>query len=311
MITVSPEANLDLDSNADHYDVIVTAVDSGTPIPETATTTVFVTIEDVNDKAPFFNLSSTSAYVSERVKIGKPVFKVTAMDTDLDADLKYSIIEPIKAFSKSGVQLKTTVPYNYKAAFRIDEKTGELFVNNTLDYNLASIILLTIKAEDLNAVYNKEEQFAVVELSLYIQSFTDNTPQFTNDGWTSTNPKISVEVDEEEPVGSTLFVLAAEDPISGHMVTNFKVINSETDLVQVDPQTGQVLLTKRLDYEALTSPNLTFTVKATSNDGSKYSTAEVNIKVLNINDNSPEFDLEVFFFINFDNLTQIYRKVNK
>ena len=85
----------------------------------------------------------------------------------------------------------------------------------------------------------------------------------------------------------------AEDPTSGHVVTNFKVINSETGLLQVDPLSGQVVLTRHLDYEELTNPNLTLTVQATSNDGSKHSVAKVIIEVVNINDNSPMFDKEV------------------
>ncbi|XP_072941019.1 cadherin-87A [Epargyreus clarus] len=294
LITVSNDANLDRDVNTDKYEIIVSAVDSGMPIPETATTTVFVTILDVNDKPPTFNTTESTTYISERTTVGDVVTKIIAQDTDFNSKLKYSIIEPIKAMSKAGVQLKANAPYDYRNVFRIDEDTGEIIVNGTLDYSQASIVILTIKVIDVNAELNIDKQFAVTEYTIYIQPYADKNPQFVNAGWSSSNPIIYHKIKEEQPIGSTVLVLMAEDPVSGHDVTNFKVINSETGLLQVDPLSGQVVLTKHLDYEELTTPNLTLTVQATSSDGSKHSTAKIIIEVQNLNDNPPMFDKELF-----------------
>ncbi|KAL4713625.1 hypothetical protein ACJJTC_017666 [Scirpophaga incertulas] len=294
LITVSTDANLDRDINADKYEIIVSAVDSGTPIPETATTTVFVTIQDVNNKPPKFNMTETTTYISEKTKIGDLVTKINAYDTDINSKLKFSLINPIRAFSNAGVQLKTNSPYNYKTLFRINENTGEIFVNGTLDYSQASFVLVTVKVIDINAELNKESQFAITEHTIYIQPYADKNPQFTNAGWTSSKPVIYHKVKEEQPIGSTVLILTAEDPISGHLVSNFKVINSETDLLQVDPFSGHVLLTNQLDYERLTNPNLTLTVKATSNDGSKHSEAKIILEIINLNDNAPVFEKELY-----------------
>ncbi|GBP73902.1 Cadherin-23 [Eumeta japonica] len=293
VITVSNDANLDRDINTDKYEIVVAAVDSGVPIPETATTTVYVTILDVNNKPPTFDKSNRTTHISERIKVNDLVTKITAHDTDINAQLKYSIIEQ-KAFSKAGVQLKPNSPYDYKSAFRIDEKTGEVFINSTLDYSQASIIILTVKVVDTAAEVKPEEQFDMIEHTIYVQPYADKNPQFTNNGWSSANPVIYHKIKEEQPIGSTVLVLTAEDPISGHSISNFKVINSETGLLQVDPQSGQVVLTTHLDYETLTNSNLTFTVKATNNDGSKYSLAKVMIEVININDNPPVFEKKLY-----------------
>ncbi|KAG7299357.1 hypothetical protein JYU34_016291 [Plutella xylostella] len=294
LVTVSNDANLDRDINSDKYEIIVSAVDSGVPIPETATTTIFVTIVDVNNKPPKFNVSESTTYISEKSKIGNTVTKLQAYDTDINSKLKYSIIEPIKALSKAGVQLQSNSNYDYKSLFRIDEDTGEIFVNGTLDYSQASIVILTVKVVDINGEVDKENQFAVIEHTIYIQPYADKNPQFTNTGWSSANPIIYQKVREEQPIGSTVLVLTAEDPISGHVISNFKVINSETGLLQVDPLSGQVVLTKHLDYEELKNPNLTVTVKAASNDGSKHSIAKIIVEVVNINDNPPMFDKELY-----------------
>lgn len=287
--------------NPDRYEIIVSAVDSGMPIPETATTTVFVTIQDVNDKPPKFNTTESTTHISEKAKIDDLVTKIIAYDTDVNAKLQYSLMEPIKALSKAGVQLKPNSPFNYKHMFRINKDSGEIFVNGTLDYSQASIVILSIKVIDVNAEINKDKQFAIIEHTIYIQPYADKNPQFTNAGWTSSNPVIYHKIKEEQPLGSTVVVLTAEDPVSGHVVSSYKVINSETGLLQVDPLSGQVVLTKHLDYEDLTSPNLTITVKATSNDGSKHSIAKVIIEVVNINDNPPIFDKEVRFCNIYDN----------
>lgn len=299
MITISNDANLDRDANPDRYDIVVSAVDSGMPIPETATTTVFVTIQDINDKPPKFNMSEATTYISEKTKIGNLVTQIVAHDTDMNAKLRYSLIEPIKALSKAGVQLTPGSHYDYQHLFRINEESGEIYVNGTLDYSQTSIVILTVKVVDDNAELNKEKQFDITEHTIYIKPYADKNPQFTNPGWTTSHPIIYHKIKEEQPIGSTVIVLTAEDPISGHLISNFKVINSETDLLQVDPLSGQVVLTKHLDYEDLTHPNLTLTVKAASNDGSKYSTAKIIIEVMNINDNPPIFEKEVTFKIIF------------
>lgn len=268
-------------------------MDSGVPVPETATTTVFVTIQDVNDKLPKFNMTESTTYISEKSKVGDLVTKMEAHDTDVNSKLQYSITEPIKALSKAGVQLKQNALYDYKNVFRIDSHTGEIFVNGKLDYSKASIVILTIKVVDVNAELDKEKQFALVEHTIYVQPYADKNPQYTNPGWTSANPVIYHKIKEEQPIGSTVVVLTAEDPVSGHLISNFKVINSENGLLQVDPLSGQVVLTGHLDYEELSSPNLTLTVKATSNDGSKHSFAKIIVEVLNLNDNPPIFETEV------------------
>jgi len=73
-IRVSPDARLDLETGGSHYDIIVHAVDSGTPIRETATATVAVDVMDVNNKPPLFPANDSSAFVrhvSERVPVGE------------------------------------------------------------------------------------------------------------------------------------------------------------------------------------------------------------------------------------------------
>ncbi|XP_063702044.1 cadherin-23 [Culicoides brevitarsis] len=290
LITVSGHANLDRDTNPDSYSVVVNAVDAGLPIPETATTTVYVNIQDVNDKPPKFEKSSYLAYVSEIAENGTEVIKLTATDTDLNSELKYSIVEPIKANSKTGIQLPIGA-FNYKEAFRVDPSTGVIYVNSSLNYNEVSSIILTVEVRDLNAAVNVEEQYDRSEVMLYIQAYKNTNPIFRNKGWSPTNPNIYFEVNEETSIGSTILRLEAEDPVSQSIITDFELVNSDSGYITINDRTGDVSLKKRLDYEAIgNKTTFVFEVKAMTSSGKRSSLANVNMTVVNINDFSPEFD---------------------
>ncbi|XP_057327404.1 cadherin-23 isoform X2 [Microplitis mediator] len=293
IITVSPDARLDLDAGGDKYEVIVYAVDSGTPVRETATTTVTVTILDVNNKPPKFSNSTYLVYVSERAAIGDSVLKVTATDPDTDSKLKYSIVEPINAVDKTGVALKSTSPYDYKSAFRINSTSGMISVNRVLDYQVAAVIILTVQVEDVNAIVDKDKQIDKTEVTIYIQAFSDDNPIFLNSGWSANNPVIRVTVPEEQPLGTTLLMLSAKE-LSGHPVQRFELVREDQDdsYVNVGVQSGNVVLSKRLDYESLGQKFIKFKVRALALDYDitrRMSETTVIVEVQDTNDNSPVF----------------------
>lgn len=220
--------------------------------------------------------------------------KVTASDPDSDANIEYSIIEPINAVDKTGVALKSTTPYDYKSAFRINSTTGMITVNRGLDYQVAAVVILTVQAKDLNAMENKENQIANVEVTIYIQAYSDDNPTFTNSGWSPNNPTIKITVPEEQPLGTTLLMLSAKEPMTGYPVQRFELIRAEDDegIVNVGVQSGNVVLSKRLDYETLNKKLIKFKVRALARDYEitrHMSEANVIIEVQDINDNSPIF----------------------
>lgn len=184
---------------------------------------------------------------------GETVLKVSATDPDSDSSIEYSIIEPIKAVDKTGVALKSTTPYDYKTAFRINSTSGAILVNRVLDYQVAAVVILTVQARDLNAAVDKEKQVAEVEVTIYIQAYSDDNPTFTNPGWSVNNPTIRVTVPEEQPLGTTLLMLSAREPMTGWPVQRFELVREEDDegYVNVGVQSGNVVLSKILDYETL------------------------------------------------------------
>lgn len=227
-------------------------------------------------------------------------------------------MEPIRAVDKTGVALKNTAPYDYKTAFRINSTTGLITVNRVLDYQVAAVVILTVQVQDLNAVVDKERQITRVEVTIYIQAYSDDNPTFTNPGWSPNNPTIRISVPEEQPLGTTLLMLSAREPTTGYPVQRFELVREDDDegYVNVGVQSGNVVLSKRLDYEALNQKvnlykfisrgkfkRLTiffffffqfiqFKVRALARDYEitrKMSEANVIVEVQDTNDNNPVF----------------------
>jgi len=181
------------------------------------------------------------------------VLRTIATDPDADAYLEYSLVEPIRALDKTGVALKTSASYDYKTAFRINSTTGLITVNRMLDYQVAAVVILTVQVRDLNAIVDRDKQIAKVEVTIYIQAYSDDNPTFTNPGWSPNNPTIKLTVPEEQPLGTTLLMLSAKEPTTGYQVQRFELVRDDDDegYVNVGVQSGNVVLSKRLDYEEL------------------------------------------------------------
>lgn len=94
---------------------------------------VLVLISDINDNDPVFDENFYTAIVVENVDIGTPVKNVTATDADSgdNGRVWYEII--------SG---------NINNTFKIDNVTGEIFTQASINYEAMSIFSLVIKAED-------------------------------------------------------------------------------------------------------------------------------------------------------------------
>ncbi|XP_023233383.1 cadherin-23-like [Centruroides sculpturatus] len=296
IIRVISGANLDRDIYGTEYKLIVHAIDAGNALQQTATATVTILIDDVNNKPPKFLKDTYVQYIPENLNIGEEVINVTAIDPDKDAKLRYSIIEPIIARDKTGSVVSSTDPFNYKNVFRIDGTTGQITINSLLDYSAASVIILTAQVIDLNAVVGTEQK-ATVEVTVYVQVHNEMVPIFAPP-WTPSNPKIDITVPEETLIGSTLLTLAAYDPLAHQAINHFeKVSNSDSNnYVSVSPISGLVTLNHRLDFEELPLKYITFQVKAINGDdgNERFSTATVVVNVQDVNDNSPVFSQDSY-----------------
>lgn len=116
---------------------------------------------------------------------------------------------------------------------------------------MASVIVLTIRAVDMNAVENVQEQFDEIEITFFVKPYNNKNPMFTNTGWSTENSStLIVKVDEETPIGTELLQLKAIDVLTNESIYDFKAITSVPRQVAMD-YAGKIILTERLDYETL------------------------------------------------------------
>lgn len=116
---------------------------------------------------------------------------------------------------------------------------------------MVSVIVLTIRATDINAVVNVQEQFDEVEITFFVKPHKNVNPVFTNNEWlTDDMSTLIIKVDEETPIGWELIQLKANDVLTNESLYDFKAITPLPRQIAMD-YTGKIILTERLDYETL------------------------------------------------------------
>ncbi|UYV84267.1 hypothetical protein LAZ67_X001708 [Cordylochernes scorpioides] len=312
ILRVAPEARL---VALDEYRIQVQAIDNQ---QRTSTAPVLIRVEDVNNIAPKFSQETYTRHISEEqtdyknniatkmkgsphgggagMKVGHEVLKLAAKDPDVTANLVYGLVEPFQAQDRTGAMLDSSASFDFKNAFKINESTGSVTLNLPLDRNAASVIILTAQVTDTHAVGPKQVDKVpeegnrlcrgAAEVVLYVESGSGGAVPVFSPAWTS------VDVPEETRVGTALVTLTARDPITQQPVSHYEKVPTEgepLDLVQVGPTNGAVILSSRLDYEALKPYGSKFSVSVKAVSGQGSSTATVQFNILDINDNSPLF----------------------
>lgn len=217
---------------------------------------VNVTVLDVNDNKPeLFEIQPAmiSAGSSKRT-----LTHAHAKDADagINATIAYSITGSAKA----------------KQKFSIDSKSGEIFAEGRL--NADEVLNLTVRATDGGGLFS-ETSFTVT----VVAGPNTKPPVFTT-------PIYEVQVNESAKINSTVVVVQAEDPEADPVKYS---IMSGNDLRQfaINSESGVVSIIRKLDRETLTKYQLMIRAEDL---GGLYATSIVNIRVLDANDNAPEFD---------------------
>jgi len=233
------------------YNLEVTATDGGTPVLS-QTSTVAVTITDINDNAPVFTGTPYSVEVNEAATAGALIFTINATDADegTNADVLYSIT--------SG---------NTNGDLTIDANTGEITVNNALDRETLDNYSLEVTATD-QGTGNLNSQ---VMVSITVTDANDNAPVAGDDAYeTDEDTELQIAAagvltnDTDEDLNTILTAAIVDQPSHGSLTLNAG---------------GSFTYIPDADYNGADS----FTYRA--NDGNANSnTAMVSITVNAVND---------------------------
>ena len=241
------------------------------------TTIVNITILDVNNKNPYFIHHPDPIVIPEDANVDDFIVSVDARDPDSSSNLEFTL-----NFNKSIARTSqgTTIIDSgnlLKEAFVINKRSGSINVSGSLDREIFETANLFVEVEDLNA--DRDLQMTSTTITIIIDDVNDNSPKFKAFSYSGSVP-------ENSKLGYNVITVEALDPDKNNSV----IYEMETIPVAltVDIESGDVLVSGPIDYETIQWIN--FTVVATdSGFPSRSGFADVSIKVLDMNDNSPTF----------------------
>ncbi|XP_052128982.1 protocadherin-like wing polarity protein stan isoform X1 [Frankliniella occidentalis] len=243
------------------YQFLVLAADGGSP-PRSATASVVVTVQDVNDNDPVFNPREYNAVVAEDDQPGTPVASVTATDRDENPRLHYELTAG-----------------NLRGRFAITTQNGRglITVAQPLDYKQEKRFVLEVTASDSGGRHDTATVY------VNISDANNYAPMFENAPY-------SASVFEDAPVGTTVLVVGATDGDVGQNAQITYSLGGDKEIPEftINPQTGAVVTAKPLDRETVSGYLLTVTAR----DGGApplSDTTDVEIMVADVNDNAPTF----------------------
>ncbi|XP_061602703.1 cadherin-8 [Cololabis saira] len=263
------------------YLVVIQAKDMGGHMGGlSGTTTVTVTLTDINDNPPTFSKSVYEFVIPEDLPIGKMGGKVKANDQDVGENAKstYNIIEG----DDQGVFEIITDGQTQEGIFRLKKP---------LDYERKRAYTVKVEATNIRSEPSSGGPFKDTATVHIVVEDADEPPLFSK-------PMYLLEVNENAPINTVIGTVTARDPDSSASVVRY-FIDRHTDLERqfnINADDGKITLAKPLDRETDMWHNITVTATEVRNH-SQISRAIVAIRVMDINDNAPEFATEYEAFL--------------
>lgn len=273
ILNIATTTSLDREQMDVHYFRVV-ATDDSFP-PRSGTTTLQVNVLDCNDHAPTFESEQFDTSIRESATVGSTVITLRATDQDIgkNSEIEYSIDNVNGGGS--------TTPDQDINTFKIDPKSGVISTRSSLDREVADIYSILVQATDM-ATPQDERKSATATVIVKILDDNDNYPQFSERTY-------SVQVSEDKWDDSNIIAqIHATDADEGNNAAiRYAIIGGNTQSqFAIDSMSGDVALTKPLDFESVRSYRLVIRAQ----DGgspSKSNTTQLLVNVLDANDNSP------------------------
>lgn len=258
------------------YQLLVEVQDKGEP-KKYGYLQVNVTVQDVNDNPPMFDLDQYQTSVFEDAAVGSSVLQVVATDQDegANADIRYFLDEG--------------------TPFQIDPKAGTIIIKEALDYESKKEYSFTIHATD-NGVPSLSGR---TEATIKLLDVNDNDPVVKFRYFPTTSKFASV--DENAQIGTVVALLTVSDSDSSTANGNISVSilgGNEQGHFDVHtspvPNLSLIKVASVLDRERISSYNLTVSVSDNGKPAARSSFASLVIFVNDINDHPPIFQEAVY-----------------
>ncbi|KAM8775174.1 cadherin-8 [Rhynchonycteris naso] len=274
--------NMDREAK-EEYLVVIQAKDMGGHSGGlSGTTTLTVTLTDVNDNPPKFAQSLYHFSVPEDVLLGTAIGRVKANDQDIgeNAQSSYDIIDG------DGTTL-------FEITSDAQAQDGIIRLRKPLDFETKKSYTLKVEAANVHndPRFSGRVPFKDTATVKIVVEDADEPPVFSS-------PTYLLEVHENAALNSVIGQVTARDPDITSSPIRFS-IDRHTDLERqfnVNADDGKITLATPLDRELSVWHNITIIATEIRNH-SQISRVPVAIKVLDVNDNAPEFASEYEAFL--------------
>lgn len=246
------------------YEMTVMAIDNGKP-PMFSECLVNINVVDANNNAPRFAQRTYLTPVPEDASIGQRIVQLVAKD-----DLDFGVNAEIDYFIIGG---------NGTSHFMINKLDGWLSIASTLT-SVSSFYVLQIRAVDRGIPPQHDE----VSVKMVVTGENQFSPVFTALSY-------QVIVPENEPIGSTILTVSANDHDDGPngMIRYTISGGNERKEFAVNASTGAVTILEALDFEVIQEYHLNITAEDLGFK-SRSTVAMLTVTLTDINDNPPVFN---------------------
>ncbi|CAD5215800.1 unnamed protein product [Bursaphelenchus okinawaensis] len=232
---------------------------------------VQVEVDDVNNHVPQFNTDVLKISIPENFPIHTNFFSVQAQDKDRNENGRITY------------ELMSSRPH---CPVIIQPITGQTILAAPLDYENVQEYQLVIRAQDQGI----PALSSTVNVTLKVLDVNDNAPEFKQSLY-------KAEVPENAQLMTTVLKVLASDKDSGNNgKVKYRLVKTSYSEFEINAVTGEIYLNQELDRER--QSDYSFVVVASDSGSPELETnASVHIKVLDINDNSPNCSTIQPFYI--------------
>uniref|UniRef100_A0A8C1UX45 Cadherin-12 n=1 Tax=Cyprinus carpio TaxID=7962 RepID=A0A8C1UX45_CYPCA len=237
-----------------------------------ATTTVTISLMDVNDNGPTFQHNLYTFAISESAPVGTTLGRIMADDGDvgLNAKMNYSL-EDLEESSTFTIQ---TDP---------DTQEGIVILAQPLDYETKRRFVIAVEAinENIDTRFMSAYEFRDRTTIKITVTNVDEPPIFYE---TPYNWKVL----ESAQIGTQVGTVYAKDTDTTNNAIRYSILKSSDtrQMFKIDPSNGTVYVANLLDRETAAWYNLTINARENS-DEQLSSSVSLHITLLDINDNVP------------------------
>ncbi|XP_009704464.1 PREDICTED: protocadherin-23, partial [Cariama cristata] len=223
---------------------------------------VRIEIEDINDNQPVFEQAVYVTSISSHTEPGTEIINVVA--TDRDSGIY-------------GIVTYELVPGEFSSFFTVDTSTGIIYLISALGHMVHSVLFLTVCARDGGGLPSTTN----AAVTVHILQTTAAPATFERSWYTFSVP-------EDAPEDSLIGTVKAREPPNSLEVVSYRISSGDPHgRFSIDPRFGIIRTKKQLDHESQSV--VVLTVQSQLGNSPVYSSTQVNISVIDVNDNPPIF----------------------